>query len=617
VRVGPATSNDGNYAGQPGTDVFFTNVDNDSAGITVLPSTTPSTRLTTGENGATATFTVVLNSQPTATVTIPIVSTDTTEGTVSHSSLVFTTSDWNGAKTVTIQGVDDGPQDGDPQYTVTVGPATSGDTNYQGRSGDQVYVTNVDNDTAGIAIAPITTTMTRLVTDEAGLLHPTFTVVLNAQPTADVVIPMLPTSAEGTVTPPSLTFGAGNWNTPQTVTLHGANDFVQDGDQSYEIAVGPASSGDNNYNGLPGGTVYCTNIDNDTAGFGVSPVTSPSSRLQTYESGSNATFTIVLNAQPTSTVTIPLGSTVPDEGVPCAFPSAPPSCEPFVSFTASDWSTPKTVTIFGVDDAVQDGNQNYMVTVGPATSTDPNYSARTAPDVYVVNNDNDIAAINVTPPPAPGQTAEGGGFTEFTVVLTTQPVAAVTVHFRSSAPTTEGSVNVNSLTFNPSGENPWNQAQTVRITGIDDNIDEPDQPYSILFDPTTGDGTYSALPPPATINLTNVDNDLAGIILEPLLCNTSAGSPAAFSVRLASRPTGIVTLNLTTENMARGMIAPPTVVTFTNMSGHWSTPQAFTVNAGVEAGPYGVSVAPDSLLTMDPNYTSAALTQTAACTNTP
>ena len=107
-----------------------------------------------------------------------------------------------------------------------------------------------------------------------------------------------------------------------------------------------------------------------------------------------------------------------------------------------------------------------------------------------------------------------------------------------------------------------------------------------------------------------------GIILAPLTCNTSAGSPAAFSVRLASQPTGIVTLNLTTDNMARGMIAPPTVVTFTNMTGNWSTPQGFTVNAGVDPGEYNVSATPDpSSLTTDPNYTSAALTQTALCTN--
>ena len=69
----------------------MTNTDNDAAGITV----TPTTGLTTTEAGGTATFTVVLTTQPTADVTIGLSSSDTTEGTVSPASLTFTTANWN------------------------------------------------------------------------------------------------------------------------------------------------------------------------------------------------------------------------------------------------------------------------------------------------------------------------------------------------------------------------------------------------------------------------------------------------------------------------------------------------------------------------------------------
>ena len=53
-----------------------TNTDNDTAGITV----TPDAGLTTTEAGGTATFTVVLTSQPTADVTIALSSSDTDRG---------------------------------------------------------------------------------------------------------------------------------------------------------------------------------------------------------------------------------------------------------------------------------------------------------------------------------------------------------------------------------------------------------------------------------------------------------------------------------------------------------------------------------------------------------
>ena len=87
----PATSTDATYNGVNAADVAVTNTDNDAVGITV----TPTTGLTTTEAGGTATFTVVLNTQPTADVTIALSSSDTTEGTVLRASLTFTTANWN------------------------------------------------------------------------------------------------------------------------------------------------------------------------------------------------------------------------------------------------------------------------------------------------------------------------------------------------------------------------------------------------------------------------------------------------------------------------------------------------------------------------------------------
>jgi hypothetical protein len=57
----------------------LTNADNDGAGITV----TPVAGLGTTEAGGTASFTVVLNSQPTANVIIPVTSSDPSEGAAS------------------------------------------------------------------------------------------------------------------------------------------------------------------------------------------------------------------------------------------------------------------------------------------------------------------------------------------------------------------------------------------------------------------------------------------------------------------------------------------------------------------------------------------------------
>ena len=206
-----------------------TNTDNDTAGFTV----TPTSGLTTTEAGGTATFTVKLTSQPTADVTIGLSSSNTAEGTVSPSSLVFTNVNWNTPQTVTATGVDDSVVDGAIGYAIVTAPATSTDLIYSGLNPSDVAVTNTDNDTAGFTVTPTS----GLTTTEAGGTA-TFTVKLTSQPTADVTIGLSSSNtAEGTVSPSSLTFTSSNWNSAQTVTVTGVDDFVVDGTIAYAIVT--------------------------------------------------------------------------------------------------------------------------------------------------------------------------------------------------------------------------------------------------------------------------------------------------------------------------------------------------------------------------------------------
>ena len=109
-------------------------------GITAVPTTD----LATSESGETDTFTIVLDTQPTADVTIGLSSSDPTEGTVSPSSLTFTASNWNSPQTVMITGVDDTIDDGDISYTIYA-EATSADANYNGKTAS-ISVANQDDD---------------------------------------------------------------------------------------------------------------------------------------------------------------------------------------------------------------------------------------------------------------------------------------------------------------------------------------------------------------------------------------------------------------------------------------------------------------------------------------
>src|SRR5207247_639203 len=109
-------------------DVAVTNMDNDTAGISVIPTS----GLTTTEGGGTATFTIALITQPTANVTIGLSSSDLTEGTVAPASVTFTPANWNTAQTVTVTGVDDFVVDGNVAYAIVTAAHTSTDRGYNG-----------------------------------------------------------------------------------------------------------------------------------------------------------------------------------------------------------------------------------------------------------------------------------------------------------------------------------------------------------------------------------------------------------------------------------------------------------------------------------------------------
>jgi hypothetical protein len=110
-------------------------------------SVSPHTGLLTNESGLAASFNVTLTTPPIGNVTIPISSTNSSEGTVSATNLAFTPANWNVPRTVTVTGVDDAVSDGNVAYSVLLGAVTSADSDYTAVNPRDVALTNVDNET--------------------------------------------------------------------------------------------------------------------------------------------------------------------------------------------------------------------------------------------------------------------------------------------------------------------------------------------------------------------------------------------------------------------------------------------------------------------------------------
>ncbi len=286
--------------------VTLTITDDDDAAIDVSAMTTTTVRLQTTESGRTATFTVTLATEPTGDVALSVVSSDTTEGTVSPAVLTFSSTTWNTAQTVTVTGADDAPFDGNQNYTVTlsVNQTDTQDANYDVLSAISVYLVNRDND-FGLNISAVTGQAT-----EAGA-SATFTVALLTQPTAAVTVSVTSQDpSEGRVEPAMLTFTTSGWNTAQTVTVTGQDDPIDDGDVPWTVRLDP-SSGDTNYNTLSDEDVPVTTTDDEDAPT-VTLVLMPSSISEngevstvsaTLSHPSSATTTITVSATPVSPAT--------------------------------------------------------------------------------------------------------------------------------------------------------------------------------------------------------------------------------------------------------------------------------------------------------------------------
>ena len=571
-------------------DVAVTNLDDDTAGITVNPTSD----LETTEAGGTDTFTIKLDSEPLDTVTINLTSSDSGEGTVAPLSVSFDATNWDTPQTITVTGVDDDVDNEDVAYTILIDAATSGDAKYAGIDPADVSVTNLDDDTAGITVSPTS----GLVTTEAGGID-TFTVKLNSEPLDTVTIGLSSSdSGEGTVAPVSISFDATNWDTPQTITVTGVNDDVDDDDISYTIQIDAATSGDTKYAGIDPADASVTNLDDDTAGITVSPT----SGLVTTEAGGTDTFTIKLNSEPLDTVTIGLSSSDSGEGT-----VAPVS----ISFDATNWDTPQTITVTGVNDDVDDDDISYTILIDAATSGDAKYAGIDSADVSVTNlDDGDSAGITISPTSGL-LTREGGDADVFVMVLTSEPTDTVTIYLFSSD-TTEGTVDSPSITFDASN---WDTPQTVTVTGVNDYINDGDVGYTILTTAAvSGDSKYFGIDP-ADVAVINEDDDTAGVTLSPTsgLWVPEGGRNDTFVVILDSEPTADVTVTLTPDSQVElsvdGGITFSDSALLTFSSTNWMTLQNIVVRAVDDSQLEGNhdGVVTFSTASTDPHYNGVAI----------
>ncbi len=166
------------------------------------------------EGGGTASYTLVLTSQPTSTVAIALTA-DSTQVSLSADTLSFTSLNWDVPQTVTITAVNDSVAEA--TFATSVTHLVSVPADFALGYDNSLVVSDatvsiLDNDTAGVTLSKTTASVT-----EGGATD-SYTFVLTSAPTTTVTI--IP-SALGlaSVSPTSLAFTSSNWSTPQLITV--------------------------------------------------------------------------------------------------------------------------------------------------------------------------------------------------------------------------------------------------------------------------------------------------------------------------------------------------------------------------------------------------------------
>ena len=415
--------------------------DNDVRGVTVIP-----TALTIRE-GESVSYMVVLTSEPTADVTVSVLVLGGAEVSVAPTALTFTAANWRTAQLVAVTAAQDA--DAVADNPVTIHHAVSGG-DYGAVTAASVVVTILEDDPA------------IRITDAATLEgngEMAFSVQLSVASSQTVTVDW--TTADGTAitgqdyeaATGTLTFPA--LETTQTIRVPIIDDDLDEAAETFTIALR------NSNVAIADGEATGVIFDNDL------PVISVTTDLAGVVEGQTVTFTLTRIGDLTVPLTVPVSVTEHGAFLADGTPS---------EATFDIDAAVATLEVATVDDEVDEVNGAVTATIADnATHRAGDMASATVPVT-----DNDVHGVTVTPT---GLTIPEGGSASYTVVLTSEPTADVTVAVQVPE-NVDIAVDETALTF--TAEN-WKTPQTVTVTAAQDADAVADDPLTIRHAVSGGD----------------------------------------------------------------------------------------------------------------------------------
>ena len=481
--------------------------DDDAAGVTVSESVLEIVE------GASGSYTVVLDTEPSGVVTVTVGGVGGTDVSVSPAALTFTADDWDTAQEVTLTA--GGDDDAVDEALVTVSHEVSGYGTVT--TAADVTVTVIDDDTAGVTIIAV----------ELAVLwggSNTYDVVLDSEPSGDVTVSVkVPGGTDVSVSPAILTFTTDDWGTAQRVTV-----TADVGAAFGSVALGHVVSG-GGYGDVEAGDVMVEVVSVSEGVNGQLGVTTQENLA--VPEGGDSSYTVVLSSLPISDVTVAIGL---PEGTDLSI--TPVGAE--LVFTTENWSVPQTVTVEAAedDDAIVD-----VVTIGH-TASGGVYDDVSGFSVEVTVIENDTVGVSVSPV---SLTIDEGASGSYTVVLDTQPSGDVTVAVDAAA-NTDVTADPASLTFTADD---WGTAQTVTVTAGEDD-DAADEADATITHTVSGADYGMVTAADVTVSITDDDDPAVTVSFGSAVYSVAEGATVTVTVLLSADPQRTVTVPLNAANQA-------------------------------------------------------------------
>ncbi len=523
-------------------------VDND------VPSVVVSFELAihTVQEGATSTIRVVLDKDPERTVTIPITRIEQGGATSADyagipDSVVFRTGDTE--KTFTFTAIGDALDDDGEAVLISFGNLAEGVT---AGTRSEATVSIIDDDVPSVTVS----FEQAAYTVEEGATT-TVRVGLSADPERTVTID-LDKSPQGGIAlddysgvPESITFDSGK--TEHSFTFSATGDDIDDDREGLLLSFGsPLTSGVTAE--MPTQTtVHIT--DDDMVGVTVAPP------MLTVVERATTSYTVVLDSQPTHDVTITINSPAGAKLV---------TDKPRLTFAATNWDTPQTVTVTANPDSDTD---DYEGTITHSIdSSDSKYDGVVPGQVVVKVIDNDVPLVAASFERAAYSVAEGAT-TTVKVVLDKDPERTVAIPIarmeQGGATSTDYSGVPESAVFN-TGE----METTFIFSAIQDLVDDDGESIGLAFgdmpDAVTEGTTRSTV-------VSIVDDDVAGVLVDPADLPIDEGATSTYLIVLQSQPRSDVTVTINSPSDNSNVTTSPNHLIFKTLN--WNTEQSVAVSA--------------------------------------